>query len=66
MKSNLALRVRKDVVLDIENDTSNLCEEDTHITVKAKTRKPIRCTFCEYFLGSTDKSSKKDVYLVYE
>ena len=36
MKSNLTLRVRKDVVLDIENDTSNSYEDDTHITVKAK------------------------------
>jgi len=60
MKSNLTLRVRKDVVLDIENDTSNLCEEDTHITVKAKKRKPIRCPFCEYVIGSTDKSTKKE------
>ena len=60
MKSNLTLRVRKDVVLDIENDTSNICEEDTHITVKAKQRKPIRCPFCEYVIGSTDKSPRKE------
>ena len=45
MKSNLTLRVRKDVVLDIENDTSNLCEEDTHITVKAKKKKTYKMPF---------------------